>query len=243
LCDRVLATLVVLRLQLPHQALAVLLGVDRATITRAIGQIRPLLAARGFAVPGQPTLRLRTLADVVAYAAASGVELRIDGTETQVRRPRAHRPGRRAFISGTRKQNTLKPTVVSDGQGRTLWAGAVRPGRVHDQTAVKTEGIADLLTQHPGVKVRVDEGYRGLASAFAEQVTAPPRKPAKAAAELVAAYRQARTEQSSRRICVEHAIAEHKHWRSLQRWLGRRESFGETYLAVAGLVSDRAARR
>jgi hypothetical protein len=113
---------------------------------------------------------------------------------------------------------------------------------MHDQTAVKTEGIADLLTQHPGVKVRVDEGYRGLASAFAEQVTAPPRKPAKdAAAELVAAYRQARTEQSSRRICVEHAIAEHKHWRSLQlqRWLGRRESFGETYLAVAGLVSDR----
>jgi len=162
LCDRVLATLIVLRLQLPHQALAVLLGVDRATITRAIGQIRPLLAARGIAVPGQPTLRLRTLADVVAYAAANGVELRIDGTETQVRRPRAHRPGRRAFISGKRKQNTLKPTVVSDGQGRTLWAGAVRPGRMHDQTAVKTEGIADLLTQHPGVKARVDEGYRGL---------------------------------------------------------------------------------
>lgn len=83
-----------------------------------------------------------------------------------------------------------------------------------------------------------------LASAFAEQVTAPPRKPAKdAAAELVAAYRQARTEQSSRRICVEHTIAEHKHWRPLQRWLDRRESFGETYLAVAGLASDRAVRR
>jgi hypothetical protein len=152
---------------------------------------------------------------VVAYAAANGVELRIDGTETPGPPARAHRPGRRAFISGKRKQNTLKPTVISDGQGRTLWAGAVRPGRTHDQTAVKSEGIADLLTQHPGVKVRVDEGYRGLASAFAEQVTAPPRKPAKdAAAELVAAYRQVRTEQSSRRICVEHVIAEHKHWRS-----------------------------
>jgi hypothetical protein len=153
---------------------------------------------------------------------------------------RAHRPGRRAFISG--KQNTLKPTVVSDGQTAPCGPGRCAWAHMHDQTAVKTEGIADLLTQHPGVKVRVDEGYRGLASAFAEQVTAPPRKPAKdAAAELVAAYRQARTEQSSRRICVEHAIAEHKHWRSLQlqRWLGRRESFGETYLAVAGLVSDR----
>jgi hypothetical protein len=244
LCDRVLATLIHLRLQLPHQALAVLLGMDRATITRAIGQIRPLLAARGLAVPGQPGVRLKTLADVVAYASACGVELRLDGTETQVRRPRAHRPGRRAFISGKRKQNTSKPTVCSDEAGRTLWAGAVRPGRMHDQTAVKTEGIADLLEQHPGVKVRVDEGYRGLASAFPEQVTAPPHKPPKdAPAKVVDAYRQARTQQSSQRICVEHAIAEHKKWRTLQRYLGRRESFGETYLAVAGLVSDRAARR
>jgi hypothetical protein len=243
-CDRVLVTLVHLRLQLPHQALAVLYGVDRSSVTRAVHQVRPLLAKRGFAVPGQPELRLRTLADVVAYADACGVELRLDGTEIQVRRPRAHRVGRRAFVSGKRRQNTIKPTVCSDGQGRTLWAGAARPGRMHDQTAVKTEGICDLLAQHPAVKLRVDEGYRGLATAFPEQVTAPPRKPPKdAAAEVVAAWKQARTEQSSRRICVEHAIAEHKKWRSLQRWLGRRASFDEAYLAVAGLVSDRGARR
>jgi DDE superfamily endonuclease/Helix-turn-helix of DDE superfamily endonuclease len=243
-CDRVLATLIVLRLQLPHQAVAVLFGVDRSTVTRAVHEVRPLLARRGFAVPGQPGLRLRTLADVVAYASACGVELRIDGTETQVRRPPAHRPGRRAFVSGKRKQNTSKPTVCSDEAGRTLWAGAVRPGRMHDQTAAKTEGVGDLLSQHPKVKVRVDEGYRGLAKALPEQVTAPPRKPPKnAPAEVVDAYRQARTQQSSKRICVERAIAEHKQWRTLQRYLGRRESFGETYLAVAGLVSDRAAQR
>src|SRR6266581_3141396 len=140
-CDRILATLVILRFQLPHHALAVLYGVDRATITRAVGQIRPLLAARGFAVPGHPGLRVRTLAAVFAYAQAEGVELRLDGTEVQVRRPRAHRPGRRAFVSGKRKQNTIKTTTISDGRGRTLWSGAVRPGRMHDQTAVKTEGV------------------------------------------------------------------------------------------------------
>jgi hypothetical protein len=243
-CDRVLVTLVVLRFQLPHQALAVLVGVDRATVTRAVHEVRPLLAARGFAVPGQPGLRLRTLADVFAYAQANGIELRIDGTETQVRRPRAHRVGRRAFVSGKRKQNTIKATTCSDGQGRTLWSGAVRPGRMHDQTAVKTEGIAELLGQHPAVRVRVDEGYRGLATAFPEQVLAPPPKPPKAApAEVVETWQQARKRQSSRRICVEHAIAEHKQWRSLQRWIGRRGHFGEAYLAVAGLVSDQAARR
>lgn len=242
--DRVLVTLVVLRFQLPHAALALLYRVDRATITRAVHQVRPLLAARGFAVPGQPSVRLRTLADVFGYAATHGVELRIDGTETQVRRPRAKRVGRRAFVSGKRRQNTIKPTAVSDHRGRTLWAGAVRPGRMHDQTAVKTEGIAALLEQYPQVKVWVDEGYRGLTSAFPDQVTAPPRKPpTDAPAKDMAAYRAACTQQSSQRICVEHAIAEHKQWRSLQRWIGRRESFGESYLAVAGLVSDRTARR
>jgi DDE superfamily endonuclease/Helix-turn-helix of DDE superfamily endonuclease len=243
-CDRVLVTLVILRFQLPHQALAVLYGVDRATITRAVHQIRPLLARRGFAIPDAPGVRVHTLADVFAYAAAHGVQLRLDGTETQVRRPRASRPGRRAFVSGKKKQNTIKTTTVSDGQGRTLWAGAVRPGRMHDQTAVKTEGIEDLLRQYPTVTAMVDSGYQGLAKAFGDQVHAPPPKPSKdAPVEQVAVYEAARKQQSSRRICVEHAIAEPKKWRSLQRWIGRRQYYAEAHLAIAGLVSDRAAPR
>jgi hypothetical protein len=60
------------------------------------------------AVPGHPGLRLHTLADVFAYASAHGVELRIDGTGVQVRRPRANRPGRRAFVSGKKKMDTKK---------------------------------------------------------------------------------------------------------------------------------------
>jgi hypothetical protein len=242
--DRVVVTLVALRFQLPHAALAELYRVDRSTVTRAIREVRPLLAARGFAVKDHPELRLRTLADVFAYAAAEGVELRIDGTEVQVRRPRANKPGRRAFVSGKKKMNTKKATVVTDGQGRTLWAGAFRPGRMHDQTAVRTEGIADLFKQFPQVKAKVDAGYRGLAKEFPDQVQAPPLKPRKdATPEQVAAWDAERHQQSSERICVEHANAEHKQWRTLQRFLGRREDFDETYAAVAGLVSDRAAER
>src|SRR6266511_3438127 len=143
--DRLLVTLVVLRFQLPHKVLAVMFGVDRSTVTRAVHEVRPLLAQRGFAVPDRPGIRLKTLADVFAYAAAEGVTLRIDGTEVQVRRPRANRAGRKAFVSGKKKQNTIKPTVVGDGDGRMLWAAATRPGRMHDATAVRTEGIEDLL--------------------------------------------------------------------------------------------------
>jgi hypothetical protein len=79
---------------MPHEAIAVAFGVDRSAITRAIGQVRPLLANRGCALPSG--VRLRTLADVVAYAAAEGVTVRLDATEIRVRRPRA---GRKAFVS------------------------------------------------------------------------------------------------------------------------------------------------
>jgi hypothetical protein len=57
----------------------------------------------------------------------------------------------------------------------------------------------------------------------------------------VQAFEHDRHAQSSRRICVEHAIADSKNWRSLQRWLGRREDLTQTILAVGSLVSDRAA--
>ncbi|MFF3062184.1 hypothetical protein ACFVRH_38970, partial [Streptomyces sp. NPDC057909] len=83
--DWVIATLVILRFQLPHAAFALFYGADHSTITRAVHEIRPLLAARGFAVSGEEGLRLHTLSDVFAYAAAKGVELRLDGIGVRVR--------------------------------------------------------------------------------------------------------------------------------------------------------------
>ncbi len=242
--DRLLVTLVHLRLGLPHAALAELYGVDRSTVSGAIREVRPLLASRGFAVPERPGVRLRTLEDVFAYAEAEGVSLRIDGTEVQVRRPRAGRPGRKAFVSGMKKQNTIKTTTFSDDQGRTLFSRVVRPGRMHDQTAVRTEGIAEQFRWHPKVKAEVDEGYRGLANEFPAQVSAPPKKP-KDDAPLGEhhAWREQRRRQSSERICVEHTNAEYKQWRPLERFTGRRETYTETHLAISGLVSDRSARR
>ncbi|MFF9635540.1 transposase family protein [Streptomyces bacillaris] len=244
--DRVLVTLVHLRTGLTHEALGVIYEVGSSTIGRAISEIRPLLAARGFAVPDRPGLRLRTLEDVFAYAAAENVTLRIDGTETQVRRPQAHRPERRAFVSGKRKQNTIKTTTISDHQDRTLWSGATRPGRMHDQTAVRTEGIAEQSRQYPAVKAEVDEGYRGLANKFPGQVSAPPRKPKGIGNPPLTeryGWREMRRRQSSRRICVEHANAEHRQWRPLQRYTGRREEYAEPHRAIASLVSDQAAQR
>ena len=243
--DRVIATLVILRFQLPHAALAVLYGVHRSTITRAVGEIRPLLAARGFAVPGEPGLRLRTLADVFAYAAAAGrARCGIDGTEVQVRRPRAGRPGRRAFVSGKKKQNTIKPTAIGDGQGRLLWLGRSGPAGCTTSprcapTASKTCSAAIPMSRPrsmPGTRAwPVTSPARSAPRRRNRRTTPPP--------EETASWKRNATSSPPERICVEHAIAEPKQWRALQRYLGRREYFEETALAIAGLVSDRAAER
>ncbi|MFJ1616065.1 transposase family protein [Streptomyces sp. NPDC088251] len=111
--DRLLVTLICLRHQLPHTALAELYGVDRSTVSAAVREIRPLLAARGFAVPDRPGIRIRTLEDLFAQAVAENIELRVDGTETQVRRPQAHRPGRKTFVSGKSRvaEGSLTPRL------------------------------------------------------------------------------------------------------------------------------------
>ncbi|CAM5619734.1 hypothetical protein [Streptomyces badius] len=66
-------------------------------------------------------------------------------------------------------------TTISDGQGRLLWSGADRPGRMHDQTAMRTGGIAERFRLHPTVTAEVDEGHRGLASEFPDQISAPSK--------------------------------------------------------------------
>jgi hypothetical protein len=111
-------------------------------------------------------------------------------------------------------------------------------------TGLRTEGVEDLLQCYPRVGCEVDSGYPGLARDYPGQVTGPPKKPGQdAPADEHARWQTARHEQSSRRICVEHAIAEPKQWRPMQRYLGRRDYFAQTALAIAGLVSDRCAAR
>ncbi|MFL1906118.1 transposase family protein [Streptomyces tauricus] len=238
--DRLVATLIHLRHDLPHSALGLLFGVDRSTITRAIGEVRTLLAERGCAVPDSPGLRLRTLPDVFAYAQAEGIELRLDATEIQVRRPPAGRGGRRAFVSGKKKQNTMKATVIADRHGRTLWVDALRPGRMHDATAARNEGIGICFHYFPDVEVLLDDGYLGLRRDHPGQAVTPPRKGNKISPpEVLEARRRARHRHSSKRITVEHALADHKRWKQLTRWTHRRETLPATYRGIASLVSDR----
>src|SRR6478736_1458449 len=96
--DRLLATLVHLRHGVTHDVLACWFGVDRSTVTRAVGEVRPLLAERGCTV--SPGVRLRSLAEVVEHLGQAGKTGIIDDTEIRIRRPAVGRKDRDKFISG-----------------------------------------------------------------------------------------------------------------------------------------------
>lgn len=128
--DRLLATLVHLRHGATYDVLACWFGEDRSTMTRAIGELRPLLAKRGCTV--SPGVRLRTLAEVVEHLGVSRKTGVVDGTETRVRRPAAGSKERDRVISGKNKQNAVKSMVVTDGEGRVLWCSPTKPGSCAD---------------------------------------------------------------------------------------------------------------
>ncbi|MFF8847650.1 transposase family protein [Streptomyces sp. NPDC015127] len=125
--DRLLATLVHLRHGVTHDVLACWFQVDRSTITRAVGEIRPLLADRGCRIEGG--LRLRTLADVIAHLGPTGQTALMDATEIRVRRPSAHSGGRGRFISGKSRINATKALVLTDERGPCCSAVTCEPGR------------------------------------------------------------------------------------------------------------------
>lgn len=238
--DRLLVTLVHLRHATTHDVLAAWFGVNRSTITRAINEIRPLLADRGCRV--EQGIRLRTVADVVAHLDSVRRTALMDATEIRVRRPSAKRAGRQQFVSGKSRQNAMKALVITDGQGHMLFCGATVRGSTADITQARQAGMTDWLEYTAAVEILTDAGYQGLGAQTYGQVVTPTQKHHKkrleampGIAELRAAQRKAH---ARRRVPVEHGIAHLKNWRSLARHLGRREILDDTVRAIAGLLSD-----
>ncbi|WP_432198142.1 transposase family protein [Streptomyces sp. bgisy027] len=235
--DRLLATLVSLRHGTTHDVLACWFGVDRSTITRAIGEVRPLLAQRGCTIA--PDVRLRTLAEVIEYLGVDGRTGIIDGTEIRVRRPAAGRKDRDKFVSGKTKQNAVKSMVLTDAEGRVLFCSPVRPGSCADITQARQLGLVQLLADGPFMEILADAGYQGMGAQTGGRVITPPHRKFKenAPAWYEERHEQQRKAHSSRRIRVEHGIAHLKNWRALTRHLGRREHMSDIVQAVAGLLS------
>ncbi|MFJ7260350.1 transposase family protein [Streptomyces globosus] len=175
--DRLLATLVHLRHGATHDVLACWFGVDRSTITRAIGEVRPLLAAGGCTIA--TGVRLRSLAEVIDHLGASGQTGIIDGTEIRVRRPAAGRKDREKFISGKNKQNAVKAMVLTDAGGKLLFCSPAQPASCADITHARQLGLVKHLIGGPAAEILADAGYQGSprTSSPISSSTPAPRPP------------------------------------------------------------------
>ena len=165
-----------------------------------------------------------------------------------MRRPAAGRAGRRRFVSGKARANTVKALVITDAGGRLLFCGQTLPGSIHDLTQVRQAGLVELLALIPGATLLADAGYQGLSAQTAGAVITP--RPTRRKNQIpvfpavAAAHEAERRAHASKRIRVEHGISHLKNWRALARHLGRREHLDTILPAVAGLVSsqERAPR-
>ncbi|MGW7440856.1 transposase family protein [Streptomyces sp. NPDC054849] len=154
--------------------LACWFGVDRSTITRAIGEVRPFLAERGCTIA--PGVRLRTLAEVIDHLGASGQTGIIDGTEIRAGRPAAERKDRDTFISGKNKQNAVKSMVLTDAAGRLLFCSPAQPASCADITHTRQLGLVKQLANGPFVEILADADYQGLGAPTGGRVVTPPHR-------------------------------------------------------------------
>jgi len=201
--DQLLMLLIYYRTYVSHAFLALLFGVDDATVSRNIRRVEPLLAGI-FRVPER---KVEIRPDEVKEAF-------FDGTERPTRRPTKRQ---RRYYSGKKKRHTLKNQVVvvkkrkkagrlkaGQTRKRRLRVAAVSPtspGKVHDK---KIYDRARTIVP-PGVKATGDTGYQGTA------LGTPVKK--KRGEELTRRQRRGNRRLSRRRIAVEHAIGKMKIWR------------------------------
>lgn len=127
--DRLPATLVSVRHGTTHDVPACWFGVDRSTITRAIGEVRPLPAQQGCSV----------------------------APEIRVRRPVAGHKDRDKFASGKSEQNAVKSMILTDAGGACC--SAARSGRAVAPTSPLPDHANDRKTKpathnHVGVPGR-----------------------------------------------------------------------------------------
>ncbi|MEU6882928.1 transposase family protein [Streptomyces sp. NPDC046712] len=197
--DRLLATLVHLRHGVTHDVLACWFGVDRSTITRAVNEVRPLLAERGCTV--RPDVRLRTLAEVVdhlvlwcspaspascadiTHARQLGlVELLADGPAVEILADAGYQglgaqTGGRVVTPPHRKFKKNAPDWYEEMHERQRKAHSSRRIRVE-------HGIAHLknwraLARHLGRREHMSDTVRAIASLLSHQqssdLTSAPR--------------------------------------------------------------------
>ncbi|WP_229820854.1 MULTISPECIES: creatininase family protein [Streptomyces] len=145
--DRLLATLGHLRHGVTHDVLACWFGVDRSTITHAVGEVRPLLAERGCTVSSG--VRLRSPAEVVDHLGSNGRTGIVDGTEIRVRPPDARTGTRSSPARASRTPARPWLTAMPQIRWNRLTASELHELAQREAVVLLPVGSSEQHGEHP----------------------------------------------------------------------------------------------
>lgn len=249
--ERLLMTLMYLRLYVTESLLGYLFDVHESSVNRERNQrMKPVLLevlpvpmrdelglarspVQGAATHPQARRRIGTLEELLEKHPEIA-EVLIDATEQPTQRP-SDKQAQKVHYSGKKKDHTLKTQVTTAGK-RILHASAHVPGSVHDLVLLRFTGVLHRLW---GCIARMDKGYEGVE---AESPQTQIEKPIKARRNhpLTSFGKAYNRMQSRLRIPVEHVLARLEQYRILAGlYRGRRARYDDCFGVVAGLNNFR----
>jgi len=237
--DRLLMTLVWLRIYPTYQLLGWLFGLDKSNAWHNVQEVLATLNEKAsFPFEGPPEERRPLTSPDDVFAAFPDVRVVIDASEQPFHRLKGW-DNQKPFYSGKKKQHTVKGQIVCTPSGRIGSVGPSVPGSVHDLTLLRQSDLEDNLADEDGSMA--DKAYVGLAEDWPERTVVLPHK-AKPGVPLTTAQRAYNRVVSRCRVVVENVLARFKVFQVLQQRF--RSVFGRHVLAlraVALLVDRRLA--
>jgi len=242
---QLLMTLVWLRLYLTGDAVGVLFGVDKSTVSRYTRPLLRLLRDQGQDTLGWPE-EARALLDGADDTDdaddaddADGVAI-VDATEQRVERSQDHAT-QKAHYSGKKKAHTRKTLIVVNEHGRLRYVSPSVPGSTHDLTLLRQSGAVEEIPAD--LSLMADSGFQGLQHDAPERSVALPYKGSKTH-PLTPEQKLHNALLSRIRIVVENTLAAMKHFRILADVFRHPLAlYDRIFIAIAGLVTRRADRR
>ena len=240
--ERLLMTLVWLKLYLTVDALGFFFGVSGSTASRNTRNILPVLRQLGDETLGWPEPPKRGQGKNIDQALQEYPDLLaiVDATEQRVRRS-SDAQIQREHYSGKKKCHTRKTQIMVNEQGRIRDVSASTPGRVHDLEHFRQSGAGQRIPQQVGVAG--DAAYQGLHHELPDHSVGTTHK-ARRNHPLTQDEKAINREFSSMRIIVENTLCELKHFGVLsERFRHVMDRYDETFRAVVSIVNPRIARR
>lgn len=240
--ERLLMTLLWLKLYLNTDVLGWLFGVDKGTVSRNVRNLLPTLQALGEATLGwaTPPQRGQTKNWAQALAAYPDLFAIVDATEQPVRRS-GDADTQRAHYSGKKKRHTRKTQIIVNEHGVIRDVSTSTPGSVHDLEHFRQSGAAAHIPATIGVLG--DAGYQGLHQELPDHSVGTAHK-ARRNHPLTQGEKDINREFSSTRIIVENTLGEIKHFKILaERFRHQIDLYDAVFRAVIAIVNPRIKQR